>query len=553
MEKSEVVAKVKEAINLTKQKDFNSAGKIYVELLKHDQNNPTILSLLGLLYLNIGKILGAKKLLTKANKLNPNNPTTIEALGFVMYNLGEFKKACSYFEIIIEQSKNYEVYEKFINSLIELRFYSKAYKISEKAVKMFPLNKEILSAIIYVCIYTGKLQEAVKYSQQLMSAHPKYSKSWLRQGLVQEVIFHDDKSAKECYKMALKYGEKTSAYYNLAISCNKTNDYKKAEYYIKKVIKLEGPNANNYFILATSYFGQKKLKQGYKYYSIKDSLQSKDPNISKLKNLWDGKRYKDKTLFVYCDQGIGDSIMFSRYFPFLNNKFKNVIISSYPYLKTLFKRSFKKYKNLKFRNHTKTSPKYDKAVVMSNLPYTLKKELDFPFSEGYLIPDKKRIQQFKEKYFNTDKLKVGICWEAGAAGIREQLNRTLPISVFDEILKMNNIQFYSLQYKPILDDYKKYKNIIDLSNDINDFDDTAGAISNLDVVITVDTSVAHLSGALGSKTFMLLPYCPDWRWFNDDKNTQWYKSMQLFKQKDSVFWDTEIQDIKTELEKMLLK
>lgn len=553
MEKSELVAKVKEAINLTKQKDFNSAGKIYVELLKHDKKNPTILSLLGLLYLNIGKINGAKKLLTKANKLNPNNPTTIEALGFVMYNLCEFQKACTFFESIIEQSKNYEVYEKFINSLIELKFYSKAYKISEKAIKMFPLNKEILSSMVYVCIYTGRLQEAVKYSQQLMSTYPKHSKSWLRQGLVQEVIFHDDKSAKDCYKMALKYGEKTSAYYNLAISCNKTKDYKKAEYYIKKVIKIEGLNSNNYFILATACFGQKKLKLGYKYYSIKDSMQSKDPTISKLKNIWDGKSYKDETLFVYCDQGIGDSLMFSRYFPFLNSKFKKVIISGYPYLKELFKRSFKDYKNLKFRVHTKTLPKYDKAVVMSNLPYTLKKELDFPFADGYLVPDKKIVQNFKEKYFNTDKLKVGICWEAGAAGIREQLNRTLHISVLDEILKMDGIQFYSLQYKPILDDYKNYKNIIDLSPEFKDFDDTAGAIQNLDVVVTVDTSIAHLAGALGAKTFMLLPYCPDWRWFNDDKTTDWYKSMRIFKQVDSIFWDKEIHDIKTELEKMLLK
>ena len=233
--------------------------------------------------------------------------------------------------------------------------------------------------------------------------------------------------------------------------------------------------------------------------------------------------------------------------------FKKVIISGYPYLKELFKRSFKDYKNLKFRVHTKTLPKYDKSVVMSNLPYTLKKELDFPFSEGYLIPDKKQIQQFKEKYFNTDKLKVGICWEAGAAGIREQLNRTLHISVFDEILKMDKIQFYSLQYKPILDDYKNYKNIIDLSPELKDFDDTASLISNLDIVVTVDTSVAHLAGALGAKTFMLLPYCPDWRWFNDDKTTDWYKSMRIFKQVDSIFWDKEIHDIKTELEKMLLK
>ena len=178
-------------------------------------------------------------------------------------------------------------------------------------------------------------------------------------------------------------------------------------------------------------------------------------------------------------------------------------------------------------------------------------ETKFPLSEGYLCADEKKVLEYKEKYFNTDKLKVGLCWEAGSAGIREQLNRTLHISVFDELLKMDNVQFYSLQYKPVLDDYKKYPNIIDIGKDLIDFDDTAAAIKNLDVVITVDTSVAHLGGAMGAKTFMLIPYCPDWRWFDDDKTTLWYDSMRLFKQEDHVFWDKEINDIKQALEKMV--
>lgn len=551
MDKTEIIAQVKKAIELTKEKDFNSAGKIYTELLKQDKNNPTILSLLGLLYLNIGRLKLAKKTLTKANKLNPNNPTTLEALGFVMYNLGEYTKACDCFSSIIQVSKNYEVYSKFIDSLIELRAYSNAYSLGLKGLNLFPLNKDILSSLVYASIFSGNLNDAIKYSQQLLSAHPKNSDSWLRQGLVQEVIFHDDISAQKCYKMALKYGDKSAAYHNLAISCNKIKEHKKAAYYINKVIKLDGLNANNCFVLSTINFCQRKIKQGFKYYAQKDSLKGSNSPTSKLKNLWDGKKYKDETLHVFCDQGIGDNIMFSRYFPFLESKFKEVKITTYPSLIKLFERSFKDYKKLKFYKYSPKQPKSDKSTIMSNLPYTLKMETKFPFSEGYMQADKNLEKEFKIKYFNTEKLKVGICWEAGAAGIREQLNRTLHISVLDEILKMNNIQFYSLQHKPALDDYKNYSNLIDLGSEFKDFDDTAAAIKNLDVVITVDTSVAHIAGALGVKTFMLLPYCTDWRWFDDTKTTPWYDSIAIFKQKDYVFWDKEIADIKQELEKML--
>lgn len=551
MDKTEIISQVKKAVELTKEKKFNSAGKIYTELLKYDKDNPTILSLLGLLYLNIGRLKLARKTLMKSYKLNPNNPTTIEALGFVMYNLGEFRKACDYFDMVITSTKNFEVYEKFMNALIELRNYKLAYKIGLHGNKLFPLNKELLSAFVYACIFSGNLNDAIKYSQQLLSAYPNFSQSWLRQGLVQEVIFHDELSAQKCYKTALKYGDKMSAYYNLAINHNKLKEHKKALYYIRKVIKSVGLSANNCFILATIYFCQRKIKQGFKYYAIKDSFKDTDEPVKKLKNLWDGKSCKKETLHVYSDQGIGDCLMFSRYYPFLEKHFKEIKISLHPSLLKLFNRSFKKYPKLKFYSHSPRFPKSDKSAIMSNLPHTLKMETDFPLAEGYLISDNKLVEEFKTKYFNTDKLKVGLCWEAGSAGIREQLNRTLHISVLEELLKMKNIQFYSLQKKPMLDDYKNYPNIIDLGTEFKDFDDTAAAIKNLDVVLTVDTSVAHLAGALGAKTFMLLPYCTDWRWFDDTKTTPWYDSMTLFKQTDFIFWDKEISDIKHELEKML--
>lgn len=547
----DIITQVKKAIALTQEKDFNSACKIYLDILKQDKNNPTVLSLLGLLYLNIGELNLAKRTLTKSDKLKPNNPTTIEALGFVMYNLGEFKKACDYFDTVITTTKNYEVYEKFINSLIELRVYTKAYELGMRANSLFPLNKDIMSAFVYACIYRGHLNEAIKISQQLLSSYPKYAQSWLRQGLVQEVIFHNDREAQKCYKTALKYGEKSIAYFNLAISYNKTKEHKKAAYYINKVIKHNGLTSNNSFTLATIYFSQRKLKKGFKFYALKDALIQKNPKLPNLKNQWNGKRCKDETLYVFCDQGIGDNIMFARYFPFLEQKFKEVKISTYPSLINIFKRSFKDNKKLKFYKYSSHQPRYDKSTIASNLPYTLKMETEFPFAQGYLKDNQQLVQEFKEKYFNTEKLKVGLCWEAGAAGIREQLNRTLHISIFDEILKLKEVQFYSLQYKPILDDYKNYPNIIDIGSGFNDFDDTAAAIKNLDVLITVDTSVAHLAGALGVKTFMLLPYCTDWRWFDDEKTTPWYNSITLFKQKDKVFWDNEIFDIKQELQKML--
>jgi hypothetical protein len=240
--------------------------------------------------------------------------------------------------------------------------------------------------------------------------------------------------------------------------------------------------------------------------------------------------------------------MFARYIPLLVNKFKTLKVMVNSAVLELFKRSFKQYDNIKFYPLSEKFPRYDKSVVLSNLPYYLKGDIStIPTPSGYIIPNDEKIAEYKNKYFQNNDLKIGICWEAGASGWREQLNRTLNISMFEPLFKIPNTKIYSLQVRPTLDNYKNYPEIINLGKDFKDFDDTASAIKNLDVVVTVDTSVAHLAGALGVKTFMLLPYCPDWRWFDNDEKTEWYSSVRIFKQKSRIYWDDVVERIKEEL------
>ena len=127
------------------------------------------------------------------------------------------------------------------------------------------------------------------------------------------------------------------------------------------------------------------------------------------------------------------------------------------------------------------------------------------------------------------------------------LHRNLNISLFEQILELKGFDFYSLQVNPSMNTYKRYSNLTDLGSGFVDFDDTAGAISNLDLVITVDTSVAHLAGALGVKTFLILPYCSDWRWFDNAKKTEWYESVIIFKQQNPKDWHDVIEKIVSEL------
>lgn len=548
----DVVAEVKRAIKYTENKEYAKAQLIYQDILKIDKNNSIVLSCLGLLYLNTKYFKHAERKLEQAEKIKPNLVTE-EGLGLVKYYLGKYTEACNYFSKVIKYTKNFDVFDKYTKSLSELRMSSLEYMVASECVKRYPLKKESLCNMVMACIATGRLNDAVGYAEQVVKSFPKYGDAWIKFGLVNEMVYRNEEMAQACYKKALSCGDKQAAYYNLAINAHKRDDFKTAEYYAKKLIKFDSENSVINFLYATICFKQRKFKKAYKYYIKKDSdKQYTEHPISKLKRFWDGKTYKDEMLLVYCDQGIGDYMMFVRYLPLLTKKFKKIKLCTLKPVLNLFKRSFAMYKNIEVVERRKRFPHYDKSLILSNIPYFLNSDIDkIPMSSGYLIAEESKIEDYKEKYFNnTNKLKVGICWEAGSAGWREQINRTLNISLFDSILNKKDIQFYSLQVKPSLDNYKQYSGMIDLGKTFNDFDDTAAAIKNLDVVITVDTSVAHLAGAMGVNTFMLLPYCPDWRWFDNDKHTEWYDSVKIFKQKDTVSWSDVIENINNELSKL---
>ena len=176
------------------------------------------------------------------------------------------------------------------------------------------------------------------------------------------------------------------------------------------------------------------------------------------------------------------------------------------------------------------------SIRITDLAYALNLDFDnIPFPEGYLTSAKTAV--------DSDKPKVGLCWEAGSAGIRTMINRTINVKLFEPFFNLEHIQYYSFQVTDTFKGNEKYPQMINLTKDFKTFEDTAKALKSMDTLITVDTSVAHLAGALGVKTFLLLPYASDWRWFEENKTTPWYNSVEIFKQTDPISWEKPIEEI----------
>ena len=515
---------IKKAILLTQAGKIDEAKDIYGKLLEDNPDNADLLSVVGLFYVNIGDFEKASEILKKACDIK-ETLGTVSALGFAEFEKGDYKKSAEFLEKSLNYGENIDIYNKLIISLFEIKNYKKAVEYSEKMYEKYPEDYRSVANKIKAMTQSGELIEAQKLCVNAIKKYKEISIFWFQLGFLKELIFCDDNQAKECYKMAAELGN-SNADYNIAVSCMKLGEFDEAEKYYKKMLDKNSDDIETMTSLGMCYLAQKRFKEGYDLFFKRDKSFLND----KTNNPWGvGDKIEDEVV-VMCDQGFGDHIQFIRYLPFIPAK--KIHVAAPKTLKELFSQN---YPGIEFINYDDIDPNMQ-SLRVTDLAYIL--DMDFehiPFSEGYLKSEKAIIE--------NNKLKVGLCWEAGNAGIRTMINRTIHIMCFEPLLNLENIQVYSFQVDDTLGGCEKYPQMVNLGKDFKSFTDTAKALLAMDVLVTVDTSVAHLAGALGVKTYLLLPYAADWRWFRDTKTTPWYDSVEIFKQTDHISWEEPINNI----------
>jgi len=268
---------------------------------------------------------------------------------------------------------------------------------------------------------------------------------------------------------------------------------------------------------------------------------------------WDGKSsLKGKHILLMHEQGYGDSIQFVRYVHTLLAQGARVAIHVKDPLAKLF-RSVSDQITLVRENDP--LPKCDCAYVLMSLPHALGTDHveDIPAPRSYLAADPADSAKWAEKIDmlagNKTDLRVGFVW-AGNPEHGNDRKRSIPLATFAPLFNTPGIQFFSLQKGPAtpeLATLPKELPIHNIGDAFNDFADTAAAMANLDLIISVDTSVVHLAGALGRPTWTLLASTPDWRWLNDREDSPWYPSMRLFRQQTRGDWPTVIAKVASEL------
>ena len=550
------------AIAYKKLERFDEAINAYKKALDIDSNNYNVLYNLANLHKELGQIDISLSVASKAEFINPNDED-IQTLLATIYELKQdYSKAVVCLEKAAKLSNNYLYFYNLGVLYSRIKNFDKSIENYRKVLLLQPKHVETLVNLSSVYREIDK-NESLSLLREAYEISPDETNVCLSLAQIYKDLFDNKKSLEVLYQLLsrvqsaeahsliainymdlLNYSEALKEY-NIALALEPSNlnflhgkamalkylgMFDEAKLLLEYIVSKDKKSIQSETTLGMMCLQQKDFHRGMELY-IQRSKETKFYNIFKDRIWKKGCSFKDKSVLIYSDCGLGDTIMFSRYIPALLSVAKRVILQTDSELVQIIKNSFS---GVDVVSKTEKIDEYDIVIPIMNLAYALDIDFDnIPYSEGYLKAEKKEL--------SSEKLKIGICYQGNKRVFK---NRSIPYSVISRLSTIQNIQLYSFQLE---NSENECDNIINLSSQISNYNDTAGLLQSLDILVTIDSSIAHMAGALGVKTYLLLPYTAEWRWFNDYEITPWYDSIKIFKQKSPACWDDVIDKVKTEL------
>jgi Tfp pilus assembly protein PilF len=335
--------------------------------------------------------------------------------------------------------------------------------------------------------------------------------------------------------------------HNLALTHYRKLELDESVTCARRALELNPAAPGPHFQLAETLLLQGEFAEGWKEYEWRYRIAGAPPLLPPTNRpQWDGAPLADATLLLIADQGFGDSIQFCRYIPWVISRCPRVAVVADPLMHPLIRQT---HPAIELVGHWERCPPFAAYCPLSGLPRLHGTTLDtIPAEASYLRADPARVEAWRARLHDLVQpgtRSIGIAW-AGRPTHNNDLNRSMSLSAFAPIAALDGISLVALQKGPgqsAIADYFDRAPLLNLGAEIADFADTMAIIESLDLVIAVDTAVAHLAGAIGKPAWILLPYAPDWRWLLKRSNSPWYPTARLFRQPSPGDWDSVVRQV----------
>jgi Flp pilus assembly protein TadD/glycosyltransferase involved in cell wall biosynthesis len=415
----------------------------------------------------------------------------------------------------------------------------------QQVLTLQPRHVEAHNNLGILLMRYGRVDEAIAHYRQALAVQPDVPEILVNLGNalqekeeLEEAIGH--------YHQALRLNPNlAAAYKNLGHVLRMQGRLIEAIPCHQRAIALKSNDPEAHFGLAFTQLISGDLLGGFAEYEWRWQLPYNQPR-SFQSSQWNGDPLAGRTLLLYAEQGLGDTLQFIRYVSLLAEQGRVIVECQKSLLRLL-----KTIPSITVVAQGELLPAFDLHAPLLSLPRLLRTTLaTIPAAVPYL--------QLPAEYFppqlpvpSGTQLKIGIAW-AGDPKNPINRRRSCPLNQFLTLLEIPGVTLYSLQKGAAAADLAQiqHDNLIDLGEQLQDFADTAAVVQQLDLVVTIDTALAHLAGALGHQVWVVLPFAPDWRWLLHRTDCPWYPTMRLFCQPRSGDWHSVFTQIREQISKL---
>ncbi|MGA8615062.1 MAG: tetratricopeptide repeat protein [Xanthobacteraceae bacterium] len=527
-----------EAMALQRQGRLRESEKVYTRVLKAAPDHFDALNMLGIVKAQLGRMGEAHRLLSAAVRINARVPGA-------WANLGQVLQA--------------------------LKRHQEAIDCLDKARALAPDDVAILNQHANALLSLGRPEEALEEFRQVLARVPQHAEAWVNSGIAHAAIGSSEQAVAEFDSALSIVPGHLVAHYNRGLALHDLGRYAAAVDALERVLASAPEHAGAWLGRGRSLAALNRLDEAVASFGKAGAIRKEDPDVhfseamallalgdyrrgfekyearwrrsgmpaqkSRGRPLWLGEYpLARKTVLLHAEQGFGDTIQFARYVPLLAATGAKVVLEVQSELMALMARLDG---GAEIIPRGDALPPFDVHCPLGSLPLALRTEPDtVPAEIPYLSADEASLAKWSARIGTLARPRIAIAWSGNPTHFNDR-NRSIPFAPLAPLFSVP-ARFVSIQRDVRGEDAEQLaseSHVTHVGGELANFTDTAAVIALADLVITADTAVAHLAGAMGRPLWVLIPFQPDWRWTLDGETSPWYPTARLFRQSSLGDWD----------------